>query len=81
MKRRDFVTRSAAMGGALVLPGGLARAQSKPATTSLLAPNPAEFKRAMAEFVGTARPVEGGLKLELPGAGRQPPAQCPCMCG
>ncbi len=66
MKRRDFVTRSAALGGALVLPGGLARAQSRPAAANLLAPNPAEFKRAMAEFVGTARPVEGGLKLELP---------------
>lgn len=66
MKRRDFVTGGVALGGALVLPAGPALAQSKPAPANPLAPNPAEFKRAMAEFVGTARPLESGLKLELP---------------
>ena len=66
MKRRDFVTRSAALGGALVLPGSLAQAQSKPAAAAPLAPNPAEFKRAMGEFVGTARLLESGLRMELP---------------
>lgn len=66
MKRRDFVTGGVALGGALVLPAGPALAQSKPAPANPLAPNPAEFKRAMAEFVGAARPLESGLKLELP---------------
>ena len=63
MKRRDFVTHSVALGGALVLPGGPARA----APANPLAPtNPAEFKRAMGEFVGTARLLESGLRMELP---------------
>ncbi|MCK6393201.1 thiosulfate oxidation carrier protein SoxY [Zoogloea sp.] len=66
MKRRDFVTGGVALGGALVLPAGPARAQSRPAPANPLAPNPAEFKRTMAEFVGSARPLESGLKLELP---------------
>lgn len=60
------MTRSAALGGALVLPSGLARAQSRPAPANPLAPNPAEFKRAMGEFVGTARLLESGLRMELP---------------
>lgn len=66
MKRRDFVAGSVALGGALVMSSGRAQAQSKPVLAGPLAPNPAEFRKAMSEFVGNATPVEAGLKLELP---------------
>ena len=66
MKRRDFVAGSVALGAALAISSGRAQAQSKPALVGPLAPNPAEFRKAMNEFVGNATPVEAGLKLELP---------------
>ncbi len=66
MNRRDFVAGGALLGAALTMP--LARAQSpaQPSNAKLLAPNPAEFRRQMAAFVGKAKPVEEGLKLDLP---------------
>lgn len=66
MKRRDFVAGGALLGAALAMP--LARAQSpaQPNNARLLAPNPTEFRRQMAAFIGKARPLEEGLRLDLP---------------
>ncbi|MDD3353066.1 thiosulfate oxidation carrier protein SoxY [Zoogloea sp.] len=64
MQRRDFVRCSMALGTALALPR--ARAQTRTAVPASLAPNPAEFRKAMADFIGKAKPLETGLKLDLP---------------
>lgn len=64
MKRRHFVAGGVALGAALVVPA--ARAQSKAAIPPQLAPNPAEFRKTVADFVGRAKPLETGLKLEVP---------------
>lgn len=70
MKRRDFVAGTTLLGSTLTLPAAWAQAQNQSQgqslVTKLLAPNPAEFKRQWAAFVGKARPVETGLKLDLP---------------
>ena len=66
MKRRDFVTGSAALGGALMLPSGPARAQSRPPPANPLAPNPAEFRKAMEQFTGGKPGLAEGLQLEVP---------------
>ena len=64
------LTRRVVVGAAaatLALPG-VALAQT-PAPTPLvgpLAPNPAAFKQAMAQFIGNATPQAQGLQLDLP---------------
>lgn len=65
--RRDWVAGAAAAGAALAWPGA-ARAQlpAKPELPAALAPNPAEFQRQMALFIGKAQPQAEGLLLELP---------------
>lgn len=74
MKRRNFVARGATLGTALALPAGWARAQSRSVPPDPLAPNPAEFKRAMSEFLGGATPVEEGLHLDVPALADNPSA-------
>lgn len=66
MKRRDFVAGGTLLGSALAVPTAWAQAQSQQLAARLLAPNPAEFRRQWAAFVGKAKPVEEGLKLDLP---------------
>ncbi|MDD3327845.1 MAG: thiosulfate oxidation carrier protein SoxY [Zoogloea sp.] len=63
MKRRDFVAGGTLLGAALAMPA--AWAQARPAANPL-APNPAEFKRNYASFVGKARVLEEGLKFDMP---------------
>ena len=64
MKRRDFIAGGTLIGAAIAMPA--AWAQARPAAADPLAPNPAEFRRSLAAFVGKARPIETGLKLDLP---------------
>ena len=64
MKRRDFIAGGTLLGAAIALPS--AWAQARPAAADPLAPNPAEFRRSLAAFVAKARPVDEGLKLDLP---------------
>ena len=66
MKRRDFVAGGTLLGSALALPAAWAQTSARSANSRLLEPNPAEFRRQWAAFVGKAKPVEGGLKLDLP---------------
>lgn len=67
MKRRNFVAGGSLLGAALALPAGWARAVARPVDPArLLAPNPQEFRRQWAAFVGKAKPIEAGLKLDLP---------------
>jgi sulfur-oxidizing protein SoxY len=74
MKRRDFVVGGSLLGAALITPAGWAQAQSRPAAANPLAPNPAEFRKVMSDFIGKARVVEEGLKLDLPVLGDNPGA-------
>lgn len=65
-KRRDLIVGLAAVGAGLGLPGPvLAQAASGPAA-DLMAPNPAAFKHAMGEFIGSATPRSEGLELDIP---------------
>lgn len=74
MKRRDFIAGGTLIGAAIALPSAWAQARpmvanplvASPLAADPLAPNPAEFRRSMAAFVGKARPIETGLKLDLP---------------
>ncbi len=76
MRRRDFVAGGSLLGPALTLPAAWAQAQSQSpsAAARLLAPDPAEFRRQWAAFVGKARPVEDGLRLDLPALADNPGA-------
>ena len=61
--RRSLVASAAA----LALPSAVL-AQTTPAKTALvgpLAPNPVEFKKTMAQFIGRATPVADGLQLDV----------------
>lgn len=66
MNRRDFVVGGSMLGVAWAMPAGWVHAQSKPAGANPLAPNPAEFRQALGNFIGKARVVEDGLQLDLP---------------
>ena len=69
MKRRDFIAGGTLLGAAIALPSAWAQARpmvANPLVADPLAPNPAEFRRSLAAFVAKARPVDEGLKLDLP---------------
>lgn len=63
MKRRDFIAGGTLIGAAIAMPA--AWAQARPAANPL-APNPAEFKRNYASFVGKVKVLEEGLKFDMP---------------
>lgn len=62
LTRRALVATAAA---SLALPGG-AWAQAKAPLVGPLAPNPAEFQRQVAQFMGNATAHTEGLHLEVP---------------
>ena len=63
--RRRLIVSALAAGAAAAVPAA-ARAQAASAVNDLLAPNPAEFNKAMTQFVGTAKPSIEGLLLDVP---------------
>lgn len=65
LTRRALVATAAAAGASLALPGS-AWAQAKAPLVGPLAPNPAEFNRAMAQFIGNATAHTEGLQLDVP---------------
>lgn len=68
---------AAAVGAALGLPGRALAQQAAPSAVEqnpLLAPNPAEFKRLVAEFTGGKTPAASGLKLEMSALADNPSA-------
>lgn len=78
--RRSLVLGTAAMGASLALPAS-ALAQSsnagnanKTALVGPLAPNPAEFKKSMQQFIGGATPVAEGLQFDVPALADNPSA-------
>lgn len=73
MKRREVLRDGAALGAALALPAGWARAQSGPVADAL-APDPAAFSQAVNDFLRGAQAVEEGLRLELPVVADNPSA-------
>lgn len=66
LNRRHLVAGAAAAGAALVLPAA-ARAQTatKAPIVSALAPNPAEFKKTVEQFLAGAKPLSEGLQLDV----------------
>ena len=62
LTRRALVATAAA---SLALPGS-AWAQAKAPLVGPLAPNPAEFQRQVAQFMGSATAHTEGLHLEVP---------------
>lgn len=64
------LTRRAVVGAAaatLALPGvALAQAPARIALVGPLAPDPAAFKQALAQFIGSATPQAEGLQLDIP---------------
>lgn len=65
LTRRALVATAAAAGASLALPGS-AWAQAKAPLVGPLAPNPAEFNRVMAQFIGNATAQGEGLHLDVP---------------
>lgn len=65
LTRRHMVAGAAAAGAVLALPSS-AMAQAKTPIVGPLAPNPAEFKKTMERFIGSATPLTEGLHLDLP---------------
>ena len=65
LTRRALVATAAAAGASLALPGS-AWAQAQAPLVGPLAPNPAEFQRAMAQFIGNATAQGEGLQLDVP---------------
>ena len=63
--RRRLIVSVVAAGAVSALPASVL-AQAGPAADDPLAPNPAEFKAAMARFTGAAKPVSEGLLLDVP---------------
>jgi len=64
LTRRRLV---AAAGVTLALPGVvLAQDAAKPSLVGPLAPNPAAFKKTIAQFTGSATPQTEGLQLDIP---------------
>ena len=65
LTRRQLVAGVAAAGATLALP---AQAQIQPAVPLVgpLAPNPVAFKKAMEQFMGSAKPQADGLQLDIP---------------
>ena len=71
MQRRTLMAASAA---ALAFPA-LAQPQSKtPLSNAALAPNPAEFRKAMADFTQGRKPLAEGLYLDVPTLADNPAA-------
>ncbi len=71
MQRRTLMAASAA---ALAFPA-LAQPQSKtPLSNAALAPNPAEFRKAMADFTQGRKPLAEGLHLDVPTLAANPAA-------
>ena len=66
--------QGASLGAALALPAHWARAQSLPAPDGPLAPNPAEFRRAMSDFLAGVTATQEGLQLEVPALADNPSA-------
>lgn len=67
LTRRRLVAGAAAAGATLAL-SGMAAAQNAAPTPLVgpLAPNPVEFKKTMAQFIGSAKPQTEGLQLDIP---------------
>lgn len=63
--RRSLVLGAAAAGASLALPVP-ALAQAKAPLVGPLAPNPAEFRKAMEQFTGGKPGLAEGLQLEVP---------------
>ena len=71
--------RSLVLGAALALPVAALAQQSSAAGAKTplvgpLAPNPAEFKKAMEQFTGSATPLADGLHLDVPALADNPSA-------
>ncbi|UUC92852.1 MULTISPECIES: thiosulfate oxidation carrier protein SoxY [Comamonas] len=67
--RRSMVLSAAAAGASLALPASALAQASSAAKTPLvgpLAPNPAEFRKAMEQFTGGKPGLAEGLQLEVP---------------
>lgn len=66
LTRRHLMAGAAATGAALALPAtALAQAPAKTAIVGALAPNPVEFKKAVQQFLGSAKPTTEGLQLDV----------------
>lgn len=65
LTRRHLVASAAAAGATLALPTA---AQIQPAMPLVgpLAPNPVAFKKALDQFIGSAKPQAEGLQLDIP---------------
>lgn len=75
--RRNLVLGTAAVGASLALPASALAQASNAGKTALvgpLAPNPAEFKKSMEQFIGSATPVTDGLLLDVPALADNPSA-------
>ena len=70
MQRRTLI----ATGAALALPAAALAQQSKAPLASVLAPNPAEFRKAMADFTKGRKPEAQGLHLDVPTLADNPSA-------
>lgn len=67
LTRRQLVAGAAAASAVLAVPGtAWAQAASHPPLVGPLAPNPAEFKKALSQFIGSAQPATEGLQLDIP---------------
>ncbi|WP_284336831.1 thiosulfate oxidation carrier protein SoxY [Comamonas sp. NoAH] len=66
LTRRRLVAGAAAASAALALPNALAQPAAKPSLVGPLAPNPVEFKKTMASFIGSATPQTEGLQVDIP---------------
>lgn len=67
LTRRHLVAGAAAAGAALALPSvAMAQAAAQTPLVGPLAPNPVEFKKTMAQFIGSATPQTEGLQLDIP---------------
>lgn len=66
MQRHPTRRTLIATGAALALPAAALAQQSKAPLPSVLAPNPAEFRKAMADFTQGRKPQAEGLHLDVP---------------
>lgn len=64
----------AAASAALALPATALAQQSKAPLPNVLAPNPAEFRKAMADFTRGRKPQSEGLQLDVPTLADNPSA-------
>ena len=66
LTRRHLMAGAAATGAMLALPAtALAQTAAKTPLVGPLAPNPAEFKKTVQQFLGSAKPVSEGLQLDV----------------